>query len=87
VILVNPNLRGRQNWLTLACIAVVVSIWIEKGLGMVVTGFVPSPLGHVTSYVPTIPEILITLGIYGFGALLITGFYKMTLSLRGELKT
>jgi molybdopterin-containing oxidoreductase family membrane subunit len=86
VVLVNPRLRGRQSWLTVACIAVVVSIWIEKGLGMVVTGFVPSPLGKVTSYVPTVPEILITLGIYGFGALLITGFYKMTLALRDELK-
>jgi molybdopterin-containing oxidoreductase family membrane subunit len=86
VVLVNPKLRGRQSWLTVACIAVVVSIWIEKGLGMVVTGFVPSPLGKVTSYVPTIPEILITVGIYGFGALLITGFYKITLSLRDELK-
>ena len=41
----------------------------------------------VTDYVPTLPEILITLGIYGMGALLVTGFYKMTLSLRGELKS
>ena len=56
-------------------------------IGMVVTGFVPSPLGTVTSYVPTLPEILITLGIYVFGALLITAFYKITLSLRGQLKT
>jgi Ni/Fe-hydrogenase subunit HybB-like protein len=87
VLLVNPKLRNRKATLTVACVAVVISIWIEKGLGMVVTGFVPSPLGKVTSYSPTLPEILITLGIYGFGALLITAFYKITLSLRGELKT
>jgi molybdopterin-containing oxidoreductase family membrane subunit len=86
-MLVNPRLRARKVPLTLACVAVVVSIWIEKGLGMVVTGFVPSPLGRVTAYVPTLPELLITLGIYGVGALLITTFYKITLSLRGELKT
>jgi molybdopterin-containing oxidoreductase family membrane subunit len=87
VVLVIPRLRNRKAWLTAACIAVVVSIWIEKGLGMVVTGFVPSPLGKVTDYVPTLPEVLITLGIYGMGALLITAFYKITLSLRGELRT
>jgi molybdopterin-containing oxidoreductase family membrane subunit len=87
VVLVMPKLRDRKAWLTVACIAVVVSIWIEKGLGMVVAGFVPSPLGKVTDYVPTLPEVLITLGIYGTGALLITAFYKITLSLRGELKT
>jgi molybdopterin-containing oxidoreductase family membrane subunit len=68
-------------------VAVVVSIWIEKGLGMVVTGFVPSPLGHVTAYVPTLAEISIGLGIYGFGALLVTIFYKIALSVRGELQT
>ena len=53
---------------------------------MIVTGFVPSPLGHVTSYSPTLPEVFITLGIYGVGALLITVFYKVTLSLRGEVE-
>jgi molybdopterin-containing oxidoreductase family membrane subunit len=86
LVLLNPRLRGRQGPLTFACLAVVLSIWIEKGLGMIVTGFVPSPLGHVTSYSPTLPEALITLGIYGIGALLITVFYKVTLSLRGEVE-
>jgi molybdopterin-containing oxidoreductase family membrane subunit len=87
VVLVVPRTRNATGPLTFACIAVVVSIWIEKGLGMVVTGFVPSPLGHVTPYVPTVPEVLIASGIYALGALLITVFYKITLSLRGELRT
>lgn len=86
VILINPRTRKAQVPLTFACVAVVVSIWIEKGLGMIVTGFVPSPLGKVTSYIPTLPEMLITLGIYAGGALLVTMFYKVTLSLRGELE-
>jgi Ni/Fe-hydrogenase subunit HybB-like protein len=86
VLLVNPRSRAREGILTFACCAVVLSIWIEKGLGMIVTGFVPSPLGHVTSYSPTLPELLITVGIYGLGALMITVFFKVTLSLRGEVK-
>jgi molybdopterin-containing oxidoreductase family membrane subunit len=85
LILVNPRLRNRQGTLTFASIAVIVSIWIEKGLGMVVTGFVPNPLGEVTPYSPTLPEVLITLGIYAFGALLITALYKIALSVRGQL--
>jgi molybdopterin-containing oxidoreductase family membrane subunit len=52
---------------------------------MVVTGFVPSPLGKVASYIPTLPELLIGAAIYAFGALLVTIFYKMTLALREEL--
>jgi molybdopterin-containing oxidoreductase family membrane subunit len=87
LILVNPRTRRAKTPLTIACVIVIISIWIEKGLGMVVTGFVPSPLGAVTSYVPTLPELGITFGIYAAGALLVTVFYKITLSLRGELKT
>jgi molybdopterin-containing oxidoreductase family membrane subunit len=83
-ILLVPRWR-HSKILTFGCIAVVVSIWIEKGLGMVVTGFVPSPLGKVTAYVPTVPEITIGLGIYAFGALLVTIFYKIALSVRGQL--
>jgi molybdopterin-containing oxidoreductase family membrane subunit len=52
---------------------------------MVVTGFVPSPLGHVTAYVPTFPELSISLAVYAFGALMVTVFYKITLSVRGQV--
>jgi molybdopterin-containing oxidoreductase family membrane subunit len=87
VVLVNPRTRRATPWLTFACVAVVVSIWIEKGLGMIVTGFVPSPLGKVTGYLPTFPELMISFGIYALGALLVTVLYKIALALRGELKT
>jgi len=53
LILLFPRTRRRERTLVIACLAVVVSLWIDKGLGMVVTGFVPSPLGRVTEYLPT----------------------------------
>ena len=86
-IMVTPKLRNSATPLTWACITMIVSIWIDKGMGMVVTGFTPSPLGKVTPYSPTLPEVLITVAIYAFGALAVTVFYKITLSLRGQLKT
>jgi Ni/Fe-hydrogenase subunit HybB-like protein len=85
VILLRPSVRSRNGWLAAACVAIVLSVWIEKGLGMIVTGFVPSPLGHVTKYVPTAPEVLIALGVYGIGALVVTLLYKTALSVRGEV--
>jgi molybdopterin-containing oxidoreductase family membrane subunit len=85
VLLINPRTRRREATLAIACAAVFLSIWIEKGLGMIVTGFVPSPLGTVTTYTPTGPELLISLGIYATGFLLITLFYKIALSLRGQV--
>jgi Ni/Fe-hydrogenase subunit HybB-like protein len=84
VVLLRPRLRGRPGWLAAACGAVFVSVWLEKGLGMIVAGFVPSPLGHITRYVPTAPEMLITLGIYAIGALMVTTLFKVALSVRGE---
>lgn len=85
VVLLVPGLKRQPAVLATACAAVILSVWIEKGLGMVVTGFVPTPLGHVVAYRPTPPEILIAAGIYAFGALLVTGFYKIALSVRGEI--
>jgi len=84
-VLLSPALRSRTGWLAAACGAIVVAVWIEKGLGMIVAGFNPSPLGHVTRYVPTAPEVLIGLGVYGIGALVITILYKTALSVRGEV--
>jgi Ni/Fe-hydrogenase subunit HybB-like protein len=77
VLLINPRIRQNENWLVFCCAALFVSIWIEKGLAMIVTGFVPSPLGRFTSYRPTIPELLIAAGIYGIGAFLVTIFFRI----------
>jgi molybdopterin-containing oxidoreductase family membrane subunit len=87
IILLNPKTRRNTNLLTFACAAVFVSIWIDKGMGMVVTGFVPNPLGAVTEYSPTFPEILITIGIYAMGALIVTGLYKIALAVKKETVT
>ncbi len=84
VLLVNPRTRHDERTLAAACVAVFLGLWIEKGLGLIIAGFEPSPLGAVTAYTPTVPEISITLGIYAFGLLLITLLYKIALSVRGE---
>jgi len=85
VLLLIPKARKNENILFWICSAIFVSIWIDKGLGMVVTGFIPNPLGEISMYWPTIPEVLISLGIWAIGFLLITVFYKMTLSVRKEI--
>ncbi len=86
VLLLVPRLRRNESLLVAACLTVVVSLWIDKGLGMVVTGFVPSPLGHVTEYWPTSAEVLIALGIYAIGALVLTVLYKVAIGVREELQ-
>ena len=87
VILVNPVTRRAETTLVVGCIAVFGSLWIDKGLGMVIAGFVPSPLGKVTQYVPTMPELTISLAIYAGGILIVTALYKIALEVRGQMKT
>ena len=85
VLLVNPKTRHNETTLAAACVAVFVGLWIEKGLGLIIAGFEPSVLGKVTVYTPTLPEVLISLGIYAFGLALITLFFKIALSVRGQV--
>jgi molybdopterin-containing oxidoreductase family membrane subunit len=85
VLLITPRTRKDEKILAVACGMVFLSLWIDKGLGLIVGGFVPSPLGHVTSYVPTLPEMAITGAIWAVGCLMITVFYKIALSVREEL--
>ena len=54
-------------------------------MGMVVTAFIPSPLGAVTEYTPTPLEILVTLGVYAIGFLVLTVLYKIVVSVRGRV--
>jgi len=85
LLLLNPGTRRNETTLGFACVALIVGIWIEKGLGMVVTGFVPNPLGVVTEYWPTFPEVMIAVGVYGIGAMVVTLLYKIALSVRGQV--
>ena len=84
VLLIIPRMRKNESLLALACICALLSLWIEKGLGLVVTGFVPSPLERIADYTPTGPEIAITTGVWAMGLLLITIFYKIFVSVRKE---
>ncbi|MCX7012990.1 MAG: polysulfide reductase NrfD [Candidatus Sumerlaeota bacterium] len=86
VLLIVPRTRKNMRILALACIGLNIALWIDKGMAMVVTGFVPSPLGHVTEYTPTPPEIMIAIGIYAIGLFILTGLCRIALSLRGQLE-
>jgi molybdopterin-containing oxidoreductase family membrane subunit len=86
ILLINPKTRENEGLLALACGAVFFSLWIEKGLGLVVTGFIPSPLDKITEYTPTGPEVAITLGVWALGFLILTVLYKIAISVKEEVE-
>ncbi len=84
-LLVLP-LSKSLKYLNLACLLAIVGIWIEKGMGLIVPAFVPTPLGEIVEYVPTGREIMTCLGIWAFGLLLYTIFVRISVPvLAGEL--
>jgi Ni/Fe-hydrogenase subunit HybB-like protein len=85
VLLVLPLSRGLK-YLNLACVLSIVGIWIEKGMGLVIPGFIPTPLGAVVDYMPSLNETLVCLGIWAFGLLCYTVFLRTAVPiLQGRL--
>lgn len=84
VLLLLPASRALRT-LNLACVLAIVGIWIEKGMGLIVPAFIPTPLGEIVEYFPTPHEIVICLGIWAFGLLLYTIFVRVSVPiLSGE---
>jgi molybdopterin-containing oxidoreductase family membrane subunit len=77
-----PRFRQNERLLAITSLCVFVSLWLDKGMGLIVAGFVPSPLHKVVAYVPTAPEWAIVCGIWAIGAFLVTVCYKITVSIR-----
>ena len=86
VLTVTPATRKNETSLAIACAVIIMGTWIDKGLGMISGGFVPNPMHEVNEYVPTMPEIGITLGVYAMGALVLTVLYKMAVGVKEEVR-
>ncbi len=87
IILMIHDFRSHSPLLNVACVFSVIGVWIEKGMGHVIPGFVPTPLGEVFEYKVTLTEVLISLGIWAFGFMLYTGLAKAAIEIElGELK-
>lgn len=82
-----PKLRNNEKLLYAGCGLTLVGIWIEKGMGLIFPGFIPSPLGEIVEYSPNAGEIIVCLGIVALGAFLFTVMAKVTIAIQtGELR-
>ncbi|MBW2392264.1 MAG: polysulfide reductase NrfD [Deltaproteobacteria bacterium] len=85
LMLLCPPLRKNEKTLAISCVLVFFSLWIEKGITLVITGFIPNPFDTITEYVPTLPEVAITVGIWATGFLILTILYKIAVSVKEEI--
>jgi len=86
ILLVIPSIRRNEGSLAFCCVLLIITTWIDKGLGLVTGGFVPNPLEEITEYWPTVPEALITLGVWATGFLVVTILYKIAVSVNEEIE-
>jgi molybdopterin-containing oxidoreductase family membrane subunit len=86
-LMIHP-LRRNPRWLMPACAVLFFGIWVEKGIGLVVTGFVPSPLGEIVEYTPTWVELCVTAGIWALGLFVLTILVRVALPIElGEARS
>lgn len=83
-LLIIPQIRRNERALSVAAVAVFISLWLDKGFGLIVGGFVPNMFERVFEYWPTTPELLITLGVWGVGFFVLTILYKVATTIKEE---
>jgi molybdopterin-containing oxidoreductase family membrane subunit len=74
-----PSVTRRRGVLLAACAMTFAGVWIEKGMGLVVPGFIPGQLHEVVEYSPSVTEWRVTAGIWAFGAMVYTVALKVAL--------
>ncbi len=87
LLLLIPKTRNKISTLNLACVLIFAGVYIEKGIGLVFPGFIPSTLGEIYDYFPNALELWISLGVWAIGLLIFTVLSKIAIAIdAGELR-
>lgn len=75
--------KTRKNFLTLNIGAVLIyfSVYIEKGIALIIPGFTPDVLGQIYVYTPSLIEIRTSVMIFSIGFLLFTFLSKIAIAI------
>ncbi len=87
ITLTYNRLRRNHTILYRACVILFIAIWIDKGMGLIIPGFIPGPWGNIVEYFPTWVEIGVTLGIWALGAFVFSILVKIAVPIAlGKLR-
>ena len=79
VIFLVPATRRNFVTMNLGCVLIYFSVYIEKGIALIVPGYTPDTLGQIYRYVPSWVEIRVAVGVFGIGFLLFTLLVKVAI--------
>lgn len=87
LVFTTPRLHRNPKVLQVACAAAIVGVWVEKGMGLVIPGFIPSTLGEIVEYSPSFTEFCVSAAIWAMGALVYTLLLKAAVPIElGKLR-
>ena len=79
LLFVIPATRRNPVTMNIGCVMIYASVYIEKGIALIIPGYTPDTLGQVYTYAPSLSELRITAGIFCIGFLLFTVMVKLSL--------
>ncbi len=84
-ILIPSRSRNNPDMLLVGLVLLILATWIDKGLLLIVGGFIPNPMGVITEYAPTGYELMISAMIYATGLLILTILWKVAIGVKKEI--
>lgn len=81
LLILNPKIVEHKSMLISACILAFIGIWIEKGMGLIIPGFIPSTLHELVEYAPSGVEWKISAGIWAGGMIIYTLAIKAAMAI------
>jgi molybdopterin-containing oxidoreductase family membrane subunit len=81
-----PYTRKNDLWLGIGAAAIFFGLWLDKGIGFVIGGFVPTPLDEIVEYSPTLNEMMITIAVWCTGFFILTVLYKIAIDVEHEIE-
>ncbi len=86
-VLLIPSIRKDYEHLPYICGIIFIGIWVEKGMGLLIPGSIPTPIGEFTQYSPTLIEVANCVGNWAVGFIILTFLLKGSIGiLLGEVK-
>jgi molybdopterin-containing oxidoreductase family membrane subunit len=80
LLFLSPWVMRNSSALVAASALAFVGCWIEKGMGLIVPGFIPSTLHEIVEYMPSLTEWKISAGIWSFGLMVLTVLLKLAIA-------
>src|SRR5262249_6380048 len=74
-----PQSRTSRPLLLAACVTAFSGVWIEKGMGLIIPGSIPSTLHEVVDYSPSLTEWKVSAAIYATGLIALVVLLKIYL--------